>query len=143
MKCAKFGCITALPCVIVLFFHASLATPVLTAQSVKQHHHYKLVVLGTLGGPQSYGDAGHGAANLTSGGTAAGDADTSVPDPFFPNFNPLLTGGSIGSYPFVYHAFTSDGGTLVDLGSLPGANSSTPSYVANNGLVAGQSLNGA
>jgi hypothetical protein len=71
------------------------------AQAKKaQHHHYKLIVLGTLGGPQSYGDAGHGAANITNKGVAAGDADTNIPDPFYPNYNPLLTGGLIGSYPY-------------------------------------------
>jgi probable HAF family extracellular repeat protein len=113
------------------------------AKKLTQHHHYQLIVLGTLGGPQSYGDAGHGAANINSSGTAAGDADTDVPDPFYPNYNPLLTGGLIGSYPFVFHAFTSSGGGLTDLGSLPGANSSTPSHITDNGLVAGQSLNGA
>ena len=107
-----------------------------------KHHHYKLIVLGTLGGPQSYGDPGHGAANITGRGTAAGDADTAIADPYYPNFNPFLSGGSIGSYPYVYHAFTTDGSELIDLGGLPGANSSTPSHITDNGLVAGQSLNG-
>src|ERR1700730_3616691 len=36
---------------------------------------YKLVVLGTLGGPQSFADAGHGAAlNVLNNGTVAGTA---------------------------------------------------------------------
>jgi len=122
----------------------ALAIP-LAARHIRdhhKHHHYKLIVLGTLGGPQSYGDAGHGAANVTSRGTAAGDADTAIADPYYPNFNPLLSGGLINSYPYVYHAFTTNGRTLIDLGGLPGANSSTPSHITDNGLVAGQSLNG-
>src|SRR5215469_3897010 len=66
-----------------------------------KHHHYKLIVVGTFGGPQSYGDPGHGAANIDSRGIAAGVADTAIPDPFYPNFNPVFS-GVVGPYPFVY-----------------------------------------
>ena len=104
------------------------------------HHHYKLVDLGTLGGPQSYGDHGHGAANINSRGVAAGVADTAALDPSYPSFNPLIT--AFGANPHVFHAFVSNGGPRVDLGALPGANSSSASFITDNGLVAGQSLNG-
>jgi probable HAF family extracellular repeat protein len=105
------------------------------------HHHYKLIILGTLGGPQSYGDAGHGAANITNQGTVAGVADTAALDSFYPNYNPLFS-GSIGSYPYVYHVFTTTGGALVDLGGL-GGNSSVAVFMSENGFVSGSSLNGA
>src|SRR5215471_11948909 len=110
------------------------------AERLKQYH-YKLIVLGTLGGPQSYGDPGHGAANMNNRGTAVGVADTSAADPFYPNFNPLLS-GQIGSNPFIYHAFTTTGATIVDLGGLPGDYNSVASFITKNGLVAGESLNG-
>src|SRR5215831_12984976 len=105
MKSRTLMCITA----ITVF--AALALPV---QLAAQHTRYKLVVIGTLGGPQSYGDAGHGAATLTNRGIAAGAADTNTPDPNYPNFNPFA---QFGSYPFIYHVFTTKaGGPLVDLG---------------------------
>jgi probable HAF family extracellular repeat protein len=122
---------------------AALAIPV---QLTAQHTRYRLVVLGTLGGPQSYGDAGHGAANITNQGTAVGVADTSTPDPFFPNFNPVFS-NLIGMYPLVYHVFTTKGDELVDLGGLPFAGlprggDSNASFITENGLVCGQALNG-
>jgi probable HAF family extracellular repeat protein len=137
-----------LTCIEVITLLAALATPaglaaqdnLALAMKSTQHHHYQLIVLGTLGGPQSYGDPGHGAANINNAGVAAGVADTNVSDPFYPNYNPVLSG--LGSYPYVYHAFVTDGHTFTDLGGLPGGTSSTPSHITNNGLVAGGSLNG-
>jgi hypothetical protein len=104
---------------------AVLAVPVrLAAQdnqnhTKNEHHHYKLIILGTLGGPQSYGDAGHDAANITNRGTVAGVADTAALDPFYPNYNPVFS-TAIGADPYVYHVFTTTGGVLVDLGGLGG-----------------------
>src|SRR5262249_55596931 len=121
MKCRTLTCITA----ITVF--AALAIPV---QLAAQHTRYKLVVIGTLGGPQSYGDPGHGAANINNRGIAAGAADTNTPDPNYPNFNPFITG--IGPYPFVYHAFLTKNGSLTDLGALPGANDSAASFMTEN-----------
>ena len=132
MKSRRLLCITAMPLV------AALAVP---GQLAAQHTRYKLVVIGTLGGPQSYGDPGHGAANITNHGIAAGVADTIIPDPFYPNFNPNF-GGLIGSYPFVYYAFRVKEGALVDLGGLPGGTDSSVSFNTDNGLVSGQALNG-
>jgi probable HAF family extracellular repeat protein len=134
-----------LMCFTVMIF-AMLAVAVRLAAQDNQdhkhkHHHYQLIVIGTLGGPQSYGDAGHGAANINNRGTAIGTADTATPDPYYPNFNHLIT--AFGPDPFVYHVFEWKDGFVTDLGSLPGANSSTASFVTENGLVSGQSLNGA
>src|SRR6202011_902741 len=101
----------------------------------------KLLVLGTLGAPQS-GDAGHGAAtDVLNNGTVAGTADTTTADPNFPNFNPLMLATGVGD-PFVSRAFLWKHGPLLDLGALPGANSSTSSWINQNGLIYGQSLNG-
>jgi probable HAF family extracellular repeat protein len=111
------------------------------AVTTKEHHHYKLIVLGTLGGPQSYGVPGQGAANINNQGTAVGVADTAIPDPFYPNFNSLFA-SQIGLDPFVYHAFTTKGGALVDLGGLPGGTDSNASFITENGLVSGNALNG-
>jgi uncharacterized membrane protein len=100
---------------------------------------YKLIVLGTLGGPSSYGDPGHGAGNINNRGAAAGVADTATLDPNYPNFNPL----GFFADPFVHHAFLARSGVVVDLQALPGTNSSSVSFVTESGLASGQSLNGA
>jgi len=67
----------------ILSFSGNLAAQEVAAPRKKaEHHHYKFIDLGTLGGPQSYGDAGHGAANINNHGIAVGVADTNIPDPF-------------------------------------------------------------
>jgi len=137
MKSKTFTLITAMTLL------TALATPIrLAAQNNRdhhhEHHHYKLIDLGTLGGPQSFGDGFHGAGNISNRGVAAGVADTSASDPYYPNFNPL----GFFQDPFVHHAFLSKNGNLVDLGAFPGANSSSVSFVNENGLASGQSLNG-
>ena len=130
-------------CIAAIALFAGLVS---ATELTAQEHRYKLVVIETSGGPQGYGDPGHGAANINNQGTAVGVADTSTPDPFFPNFNPLFS-SNIGMYPLVYHAFTTRGGALVDLGGLPfdglpGGGDSNASFITENGLVSGQALNG-
>ena len=134
-------------CSTVVTLSAALAMPLRLAAQDKQdhnhdqHHHYKLIDLGTLGGPQSFGDAGHGAGNINNPGTAVGVADTTTPDPNYPNFNPLMN--AFGPDPFIFHAFRSkDGAALIDLGALPGGNDSNPTWISANGLIAGASING-
>jgi len=104
--------------------------------------HYRLIDLGTLGGPQSFGDGGTGAANLNNHGIAAGVADTAMLDPNYPNFGLQSVFGLDGALdPYLHHAFLARDSSLTDLGALPGAgNSSSPGWVSENGLVAGQSL---
>ncbi len=106
-----------------------------------QPHHYQIVDLGsTFGGPQSYfvpgsGDDFAGSSVLTSGGTVAGFADTSTPDPF-PNF-------CWSNDCFVDDTFQAGGsGVLTNLGALPGGGSSAPIWITANGLIAGTSENG-
>jgi probable HAF family extracellular repeat protein len=105
-----------------------------------QHHHYKLIDLGTLGGPQSYVNAGSGnettnfASILSNRGTMTGAADTTVSDPF-PGF-------CFNDDCFVSHAFQWKHGVETDLGALPGGGSSASDWVSGNGLIAGLSENG-
>lgn len=125
---------------------AALAIPVGLAAQDGQHdrhqpHHYQIVDLGsTFGGPQSYFVPGSGAvfagsSVLNMGGTVAGFADTSLPDPFQPNF--------CLSDCFVSQAFQAgSSGVLTNLGALPGGGSSAPIWIASNGLIAGVSENG-
>jgi len=105
-----------------------------------KHHHYQFIDLGTFGGPQSRNDGIEPA--LTNGGTVIGMADTSTPDPFYPNFNPLILPGG-ASDPYIFRAFQWQDGQLVHLGSLPGGFSAFPSGISKNGLIAGNAINGA
>jgi probable HAF family extracellular repeat protein len=110
---------------------ATLAFPAwLTAQD---HSRYRLIDLGTLGGPTSYFSNGNDGI-LNNKGTAAGWADTSTPDPYTPFcFNPDC---------FVSHAFQSRNGALTDLGALPGGGSGNAAWITANGLIVGTSENG-
>src|SRR5690349_18311103 len=67
-----------------------------------KHNHYQLIDLGTLGGAQST-VAGAGGPALNNQGTLVGCADTSTPDPHYPNFNPVLS--PFGADPFIFHTF--------------------------------------
>jgi len=96
------------------------------------HHHYKLIDMGTFGGPQSYVNEPPNsfAPILNEKGMATGWADTSSPDPFC--FMDC----------FVTHAFRWDHGQKDDLGVLPDGASSASTWISANGLVSGYSQNG-
>jgi probable HAF family extracellular repeat protein len=105
------------------------------------HHHYRLLDLGTFGGPNSHlFTQGVGAQFLNNRGVVTGSADTSILDPNAPNCLNSVIG--IISDCYISHAFKWQKGSLTDLGSLPGVNSSYGSWITANGLVAGLSGNG-
>src|SRR5260370_7131455 len=109
MKSAKLVCITA----IVLF--AAFVVPTGLAAQDKHndhmHHHYKLIDLGTFGGPQSYSGV-LPAVNpvVNEQGVAIAYADTPTPDPF-PAF-------CFDPDCFVPHAFQWQNANLTDLAPL-------------------------
>ncbi len=121
-----------------LIFAASVlsAVLVLPVPLAAQHTRYKLIDIGTFGGPQSFSFFGQ-ARSLNNGGTLVGFADTSTPDPNYPNSNPL-----VGADPFIEHGVSWRKGTLTDLGALPGINSSNVSWVNDQGVPAGVSTTG-
>jgi probable HAF family extracellular repeat protein len=109
-----------------------------------EYHHYKLIDLGTFGGPESYivGFEYFGPSNnLNELGMLAGWADTSKLDPN------RKSGNAYGSFCFNIDCHTSRAffwwdGLRFDLGTLPGGYSSAPAWISSNGLVAGVSQNG-
>jgi probable HAF family extracellular repeat protein len=97
---------------------------------------YRLIDLGTFGGPQSYvnfPDISY-AQVLNNRGMVAGWADTPVPD-LYPDF--CFDAGCL-----VAHAFRWQRGVTSDLGVLPGGASSQGNWISGNGLIAGISQNG-
>lgn len=98
----------------------------------KEHTRYKLIDLGTLGGPSS--GVAEAAQVLNNQGLVSGGADTGNLDPF----DPLCFAESC----FVVHAFQWQNGVLADLGTLPGGASSFANWVNDSGASAGASQNG-
>jgi probable HAF family extracellular repeat protein len=93
---------------------------------------YRLIDVGTFGGPTSYASADFiGARTVNNRGIATGAADTSTPDPTCFNVDC-----------FISHVFHWQGGNLVDLGALPGGNSSNASEINERGDIVGLSSNG-
>ena len=109
-----------------------------------RHHHYKIVDLGTFGGPSSYLNSG--GRDLNNAGTVPASGETSTPDPFAPAcFLPECV---------VAYGFKLQDGVRTNLGVLPPGNatepegacfacnwSSFPMWIAENGLIAGLSEN--
>jgi probable HAF family extracellular repeat protein len=106
-----------------------------------RHHTYQLIDLGTFGGPNSYPITVDSVLTLSQNGAVAGCAETTEPNPKYPNFNPALFPPPQPD-PLTVHAFQSHAGSLTDLGALPGTNSSCALWISGNGLVAGASENG-
>jgi hypothetical protein len=79
-----------LMCVTAIALSAAL---VVSAPSVAQdkadrnhnHPHYKLIDMGTFGGPNSYFFSEPVVESVNDRGTVAGGADTGLPDPYAPN----------------------------------------------------------
>src|SRR5260370_33326854 len=99
---------------------AALAFPLLSsAQNTStqnlntQHHHYKLIQMGTFGGPTSSLDTPGGPPRypfnrvITSAGAVLGGGDTPIPDPFGVD-------GPLGNY-----AFRVQDGVPTNLVALP------------------------
>lgn len=130
-------------CTTMTVFVMLTNPPALGAQQNHQFHHYKLIDLGTLGGPQSREDGFNGEwPTMNNRGTITGLADTSAADPFYPNVNPMMESDGPPD-PYIFHAFQWKNGQLADLGSLPGGYKSAPTSISKNGLIAGEAINGA
>jgi probable HAF family extracellular repeat protein len=121
-----------LKAMIAVVFFAVLAQPV---ELAAQQRRYKLIDLGTFGGPNA-GVNGPGTRDISKRGTYAGEADTSVPDPYAPFCQSPDC--------MVQHAQEWRNGAVIDLGALPGVNlSSGATQISANGrLISGVSDNG-
>ena len=108
-----------------------------------QHHHYRLVDIGTFGGPASFINPPNNVnPELSSRGVTGGASATSVSTTSTNNF--AACGGLDGLVPKVFHAFEWQKGSVLDLGALPPAHNhcSDAEAVSENGdIVVGASEN--
>jgi probable HAF family extracellular repeat protein len=113
---------------------AALVVLTLPVQVFAQKPRYKLIDLGTFGGPNSFFAGPNPVAqDVNNEGLAMGAADIPAPDPYYPNcFNDCS----------VQHAFKWKKGALIDIGVLPGGSSSDADALSANGHIAGFSQNG-
>lgn len=119
----------------------ALALPLLSILSVAQatpaghakHHHYKLVDVGTFGGPNS-GTENPASLELNNLGMSVGVSDTPAPDPYAPDC-------FLDCY--VDLGFWQVGGFVTPLGPLPGGVSSFAYAINDSGWIVGQAQNGA
>jgi probable HAF family extracellular repeat protein len=107
-----------------------------TQQHSAKHHQYKVVDLGTFGGPGSTVNCC--AHQITARGVVVGSADTSAANP-----NPGCFNGPLGVPDCnVNQAFQWREGTLTDLGALPGGYNSFSQAINARGTVVGSAENG-
>jgi probable HAF family extracellular repeat protein len=109
-------------------------TKAISAQQILPEPRYKLIDIGTFGGPHS-AVGGSQTIVLNNRRMLVGGADTSTDDPFAPlcfDFD----------YCFVEHTFRWHDGHLRDLGALPGGSSSVAYAINQFGLIVGWSQNG-
>jgi probable HAF family extracellular repeat protein len=104
------------------------------------HVRYKVIDMGTLGGPAGYVSfPGNSFPVLNGRGVTVGTSATSVR--ILPKSNPFVCGGSHGGVPYLFHAFAWHGGIVTDLGALPpnDMNCSLAGSVNARGEIAGTS----
>lgn len=110
MKSRSLICITAM----TLF--AALAIPVHVAAQAQTTHfrHYKLIDVGTFGGPNSYINSPFNSfPSLNGRGVTVGQSATPVPAPA--NTNPFGCLGRDGEVPFIFHGFELKNGLVTNL----------------------------
>jgi probable HAF family extracellular repeat protein len=111
---------------LALAIAVQLTSPIQASSQSGQQSRYRLVDLGTFGGPAS------SFADLNNRGTAVGWENAATTDPlcfFAPNC-------------FTTHSFQARNGAITDLGVLPGGDSSAACCISSSGLIAGQSETG-
>jgi probable HAF family extracellular repeat protein len=123
---------------LIFAFCVCLVLPLcLNADTLHGRHRsrprYRLIDLGTLGGPHSYGSVnGDGFRLLNDEAVVTSYADTTKPDANSPN-------ACFVADCLVAHAFRWKGGNIADIGALPGMNSSAAGAINERGWSTGQS----
>ncbi len=129
----------------ILIILIALVAVTLPVQLAAQHTRYKLIDIGTFGGPASYVNPAPlmgSPDQVNSSGMTVGGALTSIAITSSSN-NAIVCGGIEGILPLVNHAFQWQNGVLTDLGSLAGPNNCSVATAINaSGEISGRSENG-
>src|ERR1700676_4783600 len=126
--------------VVTILTVLATSTSLAAQEEHPKHHHYKLIDLGTLGGPQSAEATENqtftapATRMINTRGMVTGAAQLNVPDPYSPYC--LISGCML------VHSFLWRDGEITDLGALPGVNDTFPNWVNDRGEVVGASFNG-
>jgi probable extracellular repeat, HAF family len=103
------------------------------APAAPDYPRYRLIDLGTLGGPNA-GPWGV-SVQLNNRSQVIAQSETTIPDPY-----PICVGGDDC---LIYHGVVREtNGNITDLGALPGVNHSVPVWISETGLIAGLSQYG-
>src|SRR5215470_4037019 len=116
--------------ILILAAALALAAPAGLRGQARAHYRYKLVDVGTFGGPSSILFGFTRPINLR--GTVTGCADTSLPDPQLSSQNPYF-----GGDPFLQRAYTLRNGSLTAIERLPGGANSCAQWMNDAGAIVG------
>jgi probable HAF family extracellular repeat protein len=128
MNLKKFALTIAMVLEVVLASQSPIS-----AQELPKHHQYKLIDVGTFGGPGG-GFENPSSPVLNNSGMLVGYSDTAIPDPFSPNC-------FLDCY--VDQSWVLQNGMVTPLSLLPGGASNYAFAINARGQIAGISQNGA
>jgi probable HAF family extracellular repeat protein len=136
MKTQVLGRVSAIVLVVAVWSPVRLAAQTERADPAQKHPRYKLVDLGTLGGPIGYGSVnGDGFRLLNQAGVVSSFADTALPDPYAPDH-------CFDSDCLLAHAYRWKNGVMTDLGALDNRVNSAAGSINARGWSTGQSQTG-
>src|SRR5229473_3054973 len=116
-------------------FWTSTPVPNYAQQAPTTHHHYVVVDMGGLGGPNSIVYE-QGTRSLNNQGTFTGAADTPNLDSNSPQ-NPCSGYPDFTVDPYIQHVFRWEVGESTDLGTCPGGTSSCSQWISDRGWIVG------
>jgi probable HAF family extracellular repeat protein len=130
--------VSAIALVLTVWIPVRLAAQAEASDAAQKHPHYKLVDLGTLGGPSAYGTPPldmdqdqTGFRFLNQAGVVSSYADTALTDPNAPDF--CFVGDCL-----LAHAYRWKNGVMTDLGALDNRLNSAALSINAEGWSAGQ-----
>jgi probable HAF family extracellular repeat protein len=141
MKSRNFILVVTIAVVTVLSIPTGLAAQDATAPAKKaDHHHYKLIDIGTLGGSSScINEPLNFVPAVNSRGNTVGTSATAALETSTSNPTAINCGGGQN----VFHGFEWRNGTVIDLGTLAGPDfNSDADSVNDRGVIEGVSENG-